>query len=75
MGLQESMLLWIPGTSESLEESDDLNSKVTAANGAVIDFCDRQISLDELLQIVEFYGGNVDNYRADLLESIVALGG
>lgn len=75
MGLTESMLLWIPGNSESIEESDDLNAKVTAANGAVLDFCDGDIPLDVLLQVIEHYGGNVDNYRADLLESIVALGG
>lgn len=75
MDLQESMLLWIPGSQDSLDESDDLNQKVTAANKAVLDFCDLEISFDELLQIIGHYGGSIDNYRACIEESITGLGG
>ena len=75
MSLQESMLLWIPGLQESVEESDDLNQKVTAANGAVLDYWDGLMQLDELLQVIEFYGGSVDNYRSNLLDTIVSMGG
>lgn len=68
------MLLWIPPSSESEAESDDLTTKVTLANGAVLDFCDRLISLDELLQTVEHYGADVDQYVTDLAHSIHLLG-
>ena len=74
MDLQTSMLLWIPANSDSVEESDDLTSKVTNANGAVLDFCSSLISLDELLQTVEHYGADVDQYITDLADSIQLLG-
>lgn len=74
MDIQKSMLLWIPSDSESIEESDDLNAKVTAANGAVIDFCDRLITLDDLFQTVEYYEADVDEYRALLSDTLSLYG-
>lgn len=74
MDLQKSMLLWIPGQQESIEESDDLNAKVTAANGAVIDFCDRLITLDDLFQTIDYYGASVDEYRLDLSDTLSLYG-
>ena len=66
MDLKESMLLWIPGIQESTEETSDLIVKVTEANRAVIDFLDAEISFDDMLEIVDYYGANVDDYRATL---------
>lgn len=74
MDLQESMLLWIPGQQESIDESDDLTRKVTAANGAVLDFCDRLITLDDLFQTIEYYGASVDDYRINFAETLLAYG-
>lgn len=71
---QESMLLWIPVTCESESESDDLNQKVTAANGAVFDFVDGIISLDDMVQSLECYGANVDDYLEDLAETVRIFG-
>ena len=64
--LQESMLLWIPVDPESPQESDELISDVTAANGAVLDFCDGIITLDQTLEIVDDCGADIDRYLADL---------
>jgi hypothetical protein len=74
MNLQESMLLWIPPNLESQEEWDVRAKEVTQANGAVLDFCDRVITLDEMLQTVEFYGADVDLYLYDLAETVRILG-
>ena len=74
MFLQESMLLWIPQSSKSDEESDELNKQVTAANGSVLDFCDCLISLDEMLQSIEYYGADVDEYLEDLAETVRIFG-
>lgn len=71
---QESMLLWIPTNSESLEESDNLNRLVTAANGAVLDFVDYIISLDDMLQSIEYYGADVDEYLENLTETVRIFG-
>lgn len=71
---QESMFLWIPASSESEEESDELNQKVTASNGAILDFCDCLISLDEMLQSIEHYGADVNEYLEDLAETVRLFG-
>lgn len=71
---QESLLLWIPADSESEAESTELNKSVTAANGAVIDFCDGIISLDDTLQCIEYYGADVDEYLEDLGETVRIFG-
>lgn len=71
---QESMLLWIPADSESKEESDELNKNVTASNGAVLDFCDGLISLDDMFQTVEYYGADIDDYIEDLAETVNMFG-
>lgn len=64
------MLLWIPGAQETEEESNELIAKVTAANGAVLDFCAGDLALDDCLQIVEHCGADVDRYIADLAETL-----
>lgn len=72
--LENSMLLWIPANCSSEEESDELNQKVTASNGAILDFCDCLISLDEMLQSIEYYGADVDDYLEDLAETVRLFG-
>lgn len=74
MGFRESMLLWLPMESECEEETAHQISLVTAANGAIIDFCDLEQSLDDTLQIIEHYGANVDAYRQSLAEDLRCLG-
>lgn len=69
------MLLWIPNSQECPQESDELIQQVTAANGAVMDFCDGIITLETTLEIVSDCGADVDRYIADLDESIRFLGG
>ena len=71
---QESLLLWIPTKSESESESEELSRLVTAANGAVLDFVDRIISLDDMLQSIEYYGADVDEYLEDLSEIVRIFG-
>ena len=73
MNLQGSMLLWIPEV-ESEEEWETRASEATQANGAVMDFCDRVITLDEMLQSIEHYGANIDNYLVDLAATVRAFG-
>jgi len=74
MDLKESMLLWIPGQQESTEESNDLIEKVTESNRAILDFLDSEISFDDMLQIIEYYGASVDDYRSTLDNNFRHLG-
>lgn len=69
MDLKESMLLWIPGQQESTEETNELITKVTESNRAVINFIDSEISFDDMLQIIDYYGASVDDYRLILDEN------
>ncbi|WP_009632444.1 hypothetical protein [Synechocystis sp. PCC 7509] len=71
MSFTESMLLWLP-SSMSFEES--LIEEVTAANGAIIDFCDGELSFADTLEAIEYYGADVDEYRAGLAEDLQRLG-
>lgn len=70
---EESMLLWISVNSESDELDDELQF-VTASNGAVIDFCDGLISLDDMFGAIEYYGADVDDYIEDLAQTVDLLG-
>jgi len=70
MSLCESMLLWLPITIAR----EELIEQVTAANGAILDFCNGDQSLDDTLEIIEHYGANVDAYRHSLAEDLRCLG-
>lgn len=59
---QEAFFLWVPGNVESQEEWDSRATQATAANGAVIDFCDGIIRLDDCFQIVEANDVDIDQY-------------
>ena len=71
---EESMLLWLAVNSESESESDEELRLVTASNGAVLDFCDGLISLDDMFQAIEYYGADIDNYIEDLVETVNVFG-
>ena len=64
MGFRESMLLWLP--SSMLTEQPSLIEEVTAANGAILDFLDGELSFADTLETIECYGADVDQYRAEL---------
>ena len=72
MDLRESMLLWLP--SSMLTEQPSLIEEVTAANGAILDFCDGELSFADTLEAIEYYGANVDQYRAGLALDLRRLG-
>jgi len=74
MDLQDSMFLWIPNFSESQSELDNSIQKVTLANGAILDFCDNVISLEETLEIIFDCGADVDEYLAQLDRTVTAFG-
>jgi len=68
------MLLWLPASSIALEQEPLLIEQVTAANGAIIDFCDGDQSFGDMLETIEYYGANVDAYRHSLAEDLRLLG-
>ncbi len=63
MSLTESMLLWLPA---SMLDEQPLIEEVTAANGAILDFLDGELSFADTLETIEFYGADVDEYRTEL---------
>ncbi len=71
MSFRESMLLWLP---VSLIEDDKSIEEVTYANGAILDFCDGELSFADTLETIEYYGANVDEYRSGLALEVKRLG-
>lgn len=69
---RESMLLWLPASM--LTEQPSIISEVTAANGAILDFCDGELSFADTLETIEYYGANVDQYRGALADDLRRLG-
>lgn len=74
MSLSESMLLWLPSYIESAEQSAHLIEQVTTGNGAILDFCNGESSLVDTLEIIEYYGANIDDYRKTLAENLDKMG-
>lgn len=72
MSFHNSMLLWIP--TYLIDEDDSLIEKVTSANGAILDFCDGELSFADTLETIEYYGANVDEYRSGLALEVKLLG-
>ena len=72
MSFRESMLLWLP--SSMLNEQESLIEEVTYANGAILDFCDGELSFADTLETIEYYGANVDEYRSGLATDVKLLG-
>ncbi|PSB27470.1 hypothetical protein [Chlorogloea sp. CCALA 695] len=71
MSFRESMLLWLP---VSLTSDDKSIEEVTLANGAILDFCDGELSFADTLETIEYYGANVDEYRSGLATDVKLLG-
>lgn len=73
--LQESMLLWLPASFfECEEEFSHHVNLVSTANGAVLNFCDRELSWSDLLDTINYYGADVDDYRRVLDANLRARG-
>lgn len=72
MSFRESMLLWLPASM--LTEQPGCIEEVTAANGAILDFCDGELSFADTLETIEYYGANVDQYRASVADDLRRLG-
>ena len=71
MSFRESMLLGLP---VSLIEDDKSIEEVTYANGAILDFCDGELSFADTLETIEYYGANVDEYGSGLATDVKLLG-
>lgn len=63
MDLSESLMLWLPAY---LTEDEEAVSNVTKTNGLIMDFCDLDISLEQLLDEMSTMGVGVDNFRENL---------
>lgn len=65
MPFEESMLLWLP--SYLVEENDtETIANVTKANGAILDFLDGELTLAQMLEIVDDLDTDVDDYLKSL---------
>jgi hypothetical protein len=69
--LSESMMLWLP--SYMVEDSEAI-ADVTKANGLILDFCDREIHLEQVLDEFSDLGVCMDTYLEDLDTNIRRLG-
>ncbi|MGL5805389.1 MAG: hypothetical protein ACRC11_08090 [Xenococcaceae cyanobacterium] len=71
--LEESMLLWLPDYLCDEDDSESIES-VTQANGAIIDFIDGDLSLSEMVERIEYYGANPDDYLTSFEEDLRLFG-
>ena len=58
--LSADVMLWLPA---HLTENRDLVGDVTKANGLIMDFCDRDIELEQLLEEFLTLGFSPDDFR------------
>ncbi len=72
---QEAFLLWVPGNVESTDEFDLRAAQATEVNGAVLDFCDGIIRLDDCFQIVEANDVDIDSYIENFKDIVGKFGG
>ena len=61
--LSESVMLWLP--TYLVEDSEAVHN-VTKANGLIIDFCDRDIGLEQVLDEMSTMGINSDSFIENL---------
>lgn len=61
--LAEATMLWLPSY---MVEDDEAVADITQANGLIVDFCDRDISFEQLLDELSTLKVDVDDYRANL---------
>jgi hypothetical protein len=69
--LSESMMLWLPSY---MVEDDEAVEDVTKANGLLLDFCDREIGLEQVCDEFSTIGVDMDAYLNDLDTSLRRLG-
>lgn len=61
--LQESVMLWLPA---HLTEDKSAVRNVTQANGLIMDFCDRDICLEQILDEFSTMGIHTDEFIENL---------
>ena len=61
--LSTDVMLWLP--SHLVEDGEAVHN-VTRANGLIIDFCDRDIGLEQVLDEFSTIGIDVDDFRTAL---------
>ena len=62
--LAKSMMLWLPSY---LVEDESAVNNVTRANGLIFDFCNREISLEQVLDEFSSMDVSADEFRETLL--------
>lgn len=61
------MLLWLPATGYECDDEFAYHAgRVTAANDAVLNFSDRELSFADTLERLNYYGVDIDSYLIDL---------
>jgi hypothetical protein len=61
--LSECMFLWLP--SHMVEDPEAVED-VTKANGLILDFCDSEVSFEQVLDEFSTIGVDMDDYLSDL---------
>ena len=61
--LPKSIMLWLPSY---LAENEEAVTNVTKANGLIIDFCDRDVSFEQVLDEFSTMNVDVDDFRENL---------
>ena len=61
--LSDSLLLWLPSY---MVEDDEARKVVTTANGLIVDFCDLDIGLEQVLDEFNTIGVSPDQFRENL---------
>lgn len=74
--LEQSLLLWLPDSSNFCDEELGYHSQnIAAINSVVLDFCEGEKSLTEAIEIIEFYGADIDDYLQNLEQFVLKQGG
>ena len=61
--LARATMLWLPSY---MVEDDEAVAEVTKANGLIMDFCDRDIELEQVLDEFSTLGISPDDFRETL---------
>jgi hypothetical protein len=69
--LSESMLLWLPSY---LVEDSEAVQEMTSANGLILDFCQQEISLEQVCDEFSTIGVDMDDYLNRLDSTLHRLG-
>lgn len=69
--LSESMFLWLPS---HLTEDTEAIQNITNANGLILDFCEQEISLEQVCDEFSAINVDMDDYLSNLDSSLRRLG-